>query len=110
MSGQRSNQEHPARRRARVSKRVRCTRRDKYASSRPATNGALAAVQIEFSLKNVENLFDLGVVVVGAGLESRRNRKLEQAVVGKYVHVAAQAIRPVRFQSAMRSKADIART
>ena len=56
---------------------MRCTGRDEYASSRPATNGPFTAAQIELSLENVENLLDLGVVV-RAGIKSWCDSELEQ--------------------------------
>jgi hypothetical protein len=61
-----------------------CAGRHKYASSWPAANGAFAATQIKLPLKNVENLFNLGVVV-RACIESRRNRELKQrALLGVF--------------------------
>src|SRR5262249_6586974 len=77
MSGRCGDQEHPARRRTRVSERMRCTGRDEYASSRAATYRPLTAAQIELSLENVENLLDLGVVV-SAGIEPWCDGEFEQ--------------------------------
>ena len=56
---------------------MRCTGRDKYASSRPATNSLFTATQIELALENVENFLDLGVVM-RTGIESWRDSELEQ--------------------------------
>jgi hypothetical protein len=55
---------------------MRCTGRNEYARSRPATNGPLTAAQIELSLENVKNLLDLGVVV-RAGIKSWSDSELE---------------------------------
>jgi hypothetical protein len=56
---------------------MRCTGGHKNASSGPAANGAFVATQIKLPLKNVENLFNLRVVV-RACIESRCNRELKQ--------------------------------
>jgi len=84
MSGRRGNQKHAARRRTGIAERVRDAGRDEHEGSGPAVHDPFAATQIEFALQNVEQLLDL-CVVVGAGVESRCNRELEQrALLGVF--------------------------
>jgi len=79
-----SDQQHATGLRTGVSERVRCARRNKYASSRPAAHGTLATSQIELSFENVKDFLDFGVVM-RTGIESWGDRKLkERALLGMF--------------------------